>query len=399
MSLPTPSTAAVADNILSQLESSLGQTIPLLPKAFLRVLARVLAAVFVLLWKYAGANFLNTFVRTASAEPTEVNGRVVRPLVEWGTQVGEGEPTAATQAELTLVATVHTAGSADDLAAGTQFLHAPTGIVYLSRAVVAVPATPGTYEIVVVASGGPNNTDGSGVVGNLTEGSELSFARPHPRCANIVVVDSVDVPGTDAEPVEDYRARVMNRWQRPPQGGAYADYWKWATEPASIVDAFPYAGLPGEVDVYVEAETTEGNPDGIPTEGQIAEAEAAIFATVEGLASRRPVTALVNVLSIARTGFNVEVGGLTPDTAENRDAIEAGVDAHLRSLAPFIVGLSVLPRRDRVAQIAVAGVVQEIAEARGCTVSEVTLKEGVDELPGRNLGKGEKAKLGGMTWL
>ncbi len=399
MSLPTPSTAEVADNILSQLESKLGQTVPLLPKAFLRVLARVLAAVFVLLWKYAGTIFQNMFVRTASAEPTEINGRIVRPLVEWGTQAGEGEPDAATQAELTLTATVTSAGSDDPIPAGRAFLHAPTGIVYLLKAETEVPGAPGTFELEVVASGGPNETDGSGTIGNLAEGAELSFASPHPRCANIAVVASVDVSGVDAEEVEAYRTRVLRRWQTPPQGGAYADYRLWASEPESIINAYPYTGDPGEVDVYVEAATSI-DEDGIAGAPEIAEALAAIELDEEGLATRRPVTAAVNVYSITRSAFDLEIVGLLPDTPETRDAIESAVDEHLRSLDPFIVGLDVMPRRDRVSQMGCAGVVHEIASSRGSSVTSVKLIDTDDqETGGRSLNPGEKAKLGVIEWL
>ena len=53
MSLSTPTTQEVGDNIIAQLEASLNQSIPLLPKAFVRVLAKALAGVFILLYKFS----------------------------------------------------------------------------------------------------------------------------------------------------------------------------------------------------------------------------------------------------------------------------------------------------------------------------------------------------------
>ena len=100
MPLQTPTTKQINDNIIAQLEASLNQTIPLLPKAFLRVLAKVLAGVFILLYKYGGWNSLQQFVETASFAETEINGRTLNPLLTWGRQVGVGDPAAATQAEL-----------------------------------------------------------------------------------------------------------------------------------------------------------------------------------------------------------------------------------------------------------------------------------------------------------
>ena len=51
MSLDTTTTKEISDNIIAQLESTLNQTIPGLPKSFYRVLSKALSGVFILLWK------------------------------------------------------------------------------------------------------------------------------------------------------------------------------------------------------------------------------------------------------------------------------------------------------------------------------------------------------------
>ena len=90
MSLQTPTTAEISANIIAQLETTLNQTIPLLPKSFLRVLSKTLGAVFILLYKYGGFIFLQQFVATASIKETIINGVTVKPLVEWGRLIGIG---------------------------------------------------------------------------------------------------------------------------------------------------------------------------------------------------------------------------------------------------------------------------------------------------------------------
>lgn len=65
MSLSTPTTQETSDNIVAEVDAKLGQDTPLQPKTFTRVLAKALAGVQILLFKYAGANLLNMFVRTA----------------------------------------------------------------------------------------------------------------------------------------------------------------------------------------------------------------------------------------------------------------------------------------------------------------------------------------------
>jgi uncharacterized phage protein gp47/JayE len=80
MSLQTPTTKELSDNLIAQIELSINQSIPLLPKSFIRVLAKATAGVFILLYKYGGFIFLQMFVSTASNEDTVINGIPVNPL-------------------------------------------------------------------------------------------------------------------------------------------------------------------------------------------------------------------------------------------------------------------------------------------------------------------------------
>jgi uncharacterized phage protein gp47/JayE len=397
MALVTPTTQQVANNVIGQLETAISQTIPLLPKSFSRVLAKVLAAVYIVLYKYAGFSLLQQFVSSASFEETEVNGNIIRPLVEWGRLVGIGDPLAATQAQLTLTVTV--LNQVGSLPGGTQLLYAPTGVVYLTTA--AVPLSAPTVSVTARASSDQDNGDGSGTIGNLEPGQILQFASSPPNVATNATVTGSAVVGAEGETEEAYRARVLRRCQRRPQGGAYADYQAWGTEVAGIRNVFPYTGAPGQVDVYVEA---EAGPDGIPDGSQLA----AVLASIEfdpneapsptGLANRRPANAAVNVLPIARVAFDVDITGFTAaDPTTVLASISLGLDEFLRAREPYIVGLSSLPRLDRITQGAVAGVVQEIAEANGASVAAVTLLRGGFEIIQYTLGRGELAKLGVIT--
>lgn len=398
MALITPPVQQVAANIIAQLEAAISQTIPLLPKAFSRVLAKVLAGVFIVLYKYAGFSLLQQFVRFASFEETEVNGQLLRPLVEWGRMIGVGDPNAATQAELTVEVTV--LSQVGSLAGGSQLLHAPSGVVY--QTVAAVPLDAATIEVTARATSNPPDGDGSGTIGNLEADQVLQFASPIPNVATNATVTGATVVGAEAETEDAYRTRVFRRFQRRPQGGAYADYKAWGEDVEGIRTVFPYTGnLPGEVDVYVEA---VAGPDGIPSGPQLAEvADAIEFDPDEppsptGKANRRPANAAVNVIAITRTAFDVDMSGFfAEDEGAVLDAIELGLDEFLRSRAPFIVGLSTLPRLDRVTQGAVAGVIQEIAAANAASVAAVTLLRDSVEIIEYTLARGELAKLGTLT--
>lgn len=397
MALTTPTTRQISENIIAQLEGELSQTIPLMPRAFLRVLAKVMAGVYITLYKYAGFSLLQQFVASASMAETEINGQRFSPLVQWGRMVGVGDPLAATQAQLEIeVVVLNQTGS---LPAGTQALNTTTGVVYQTTAAVALDAA--TVTATVRAASDQSGGDGSGEIGNMVDGQTLQLASAPATVAATVTVTSTVAVGAEAELEDVYRARILQRFQRRPQGGAYSDYQAWGTEVEGIRNVYPYTGAPGQVDVYVEA---VAGPDGIPDSSQLEDVlESIEFDPDEspsptGLANRRPANAAINVLPITRTAFDVDITGfVADDEAGVLASIEQGVDEYLRAREPFIVGLSSLPRLDRVTQGAVAGVVNEIAEANGASVANVILRRGSDTILQYTLAHGELAKLGTLT--
>jgi len=394
MSLSTPTTKEISDNLIAQLEASLNQSIPLLPKSFLRVLSKALAGVFVLLYKYGGFMFLQVFVQTASIKETTINGKVVKPLVEWGRLIGVGDPTAATQAELLIDITVE--NQTGSLPAGSQLVNTGNGVTYITIGAVLLDAA--TVQATIRAVSDQTGGGGSGVIGNLDPGAVVSFANPLPNVARNATVDSQVVTGADGEATEIYRQRVIDRFQKRPQGGAYADYEIWGEEVAGIINIYPYTGDdPGTVDVYAEATVaSSGDPDGIPTAAQLQAVEDSIFLDENGLNSRRPANALVNTLAITRQGFDVTVTGLTVDNlAEVQASIETEITSFFLAAEPFIDGLTIPPRRDRITRSALIGLVEDIVTAANGTFTSVFFVEtglgGSIEI--YVLQQGEKAKL------
>lgn len=395
MSIATPTTAQINNNIISQLEGQLAQTIPILPKAFLRVLAKVLAGVFVLLFKYCGWIALQLFVPYASDKETVILGRRLRPLVEWGRLVGVGDPSPATRAELWVTANVLNVDPSKSISAGQQVIRSETGFVYLVVAPVSMSAS--TVQVRIRAALSPGNGDGSGSAGNLQPGDIVEFANTPPGVATRATVASQAVTAADAESIDRYRGRIYQRMQQRPQGGAYADYRQWGEEVEGIVGIYPYAGAPGEVDIYVEAdEASSGSPDGFPTGPQLTAVGDSIEMSEAGLATRRPVSAAKNVLPITRKALGVRVSGLSPDETATRNAILEGCAEYFLSLQPFIVGLDALPRKDRATQAELSGIIAAIVAARGATISKVELIVDSVALPAYSLSAGQKAKLDGV---
>jgi uncharacterized phage protein gp47/JayE len=284
------------------------------------------------------------------------------------------------------------------LPAASQLLYAPLGVLYLTTAERALDAA--TVDVGVIATSSPGGGDGSGAIGNLAVGDKVSFANPLANVATEATVVAINVIGTDGETVEAYRARVLRRSQRKPQGGAYADYQLWAESVEGILNAYPYTGAPGEVDVYVEATVeSSGSPDGFPTPAQITAVSEAIQFDVSGLASNRPAGSFVNVLSITRRSYNVQVNGLAaPDVSAAQTSIQSAVEEFFASREPFIVGLSVLPRTDRITVSEIAGVVSGVVNALGGSITTVTMSVSGIPLTADTLGNGVKAKLGVITF-
>ncbi len=398
MSLTTPTTKEISDNIIAQLEASFSQTIPLLQKAFFRVLSTVLAGVFILLYKYGGFMFLQMFVQTASAKNTTILGATVNPLIFWGRLIGVGDPVNATNAKTLIDITVTTTGGT--LPSGTQLINVDNGVTYIT--IGAVSLSSATVPALIQAVSDQAGGGGAGVIGNLDPGSIVSFANPLANVARNAITTSVVTTGADAESTEAYRQRVIDRFQKRPQGGALADYEIWGEEVAGIINIYPYTSdCPGQVDVYVEATTaSSGDPDGIPTTAQLQAVLDSINLDSAGLATRRPANALANTFPIVRTPFTVEIAGLIVDNpASVQTTIETAITEYFLEREPFIEGLSVLPRFDRITSSAVGGVVDDIVSAAGGVFSTVVVKQTLIPVDIYALGIGEKAKLDTVSFI
>ena len=381
-------TNEIADGIIAQLDTVTGPSSPLLPRAFTRVLAKVLAAVFALLYRYIDAGVLQIFVRTCSGEDTVINGQAVNPLRFWGDLIGAAPRRLATPAELSVTLTVGTSGGI--LPAFSPLVGALNRVTYLTTEAVALVA--GTVTVTVRAT-----AEQSGAVGNLPNGSIINLVSAPAAVNPRAVVAAAVVTGADAESIENYRQRIIDRFQRRPQGGAFADYELWGEEVPGIVNVYPYkSDNPGQVDLYCEATVaSSASPDGFPTAPQLAAVLAAVELDEDGMATRRPIGALVNSFSITRPAYDVEVNGLIVDDAPAVQAdIAAALTDYFLSRAPYIPGLTTPPRVDRITVSAVGAIVEAVASAAGGTVTSIVLDD-----PVTTLGVGEKAKLGALSFV
>lgn len=384
----------ISDLIINELQTKFNKTLAFLPKAFNRVLAKVLGGVFVVLYKYGGFIFLQMFVETASNEWTEINGKEVKPLTEYGNLVGIGPPTAAVQAEYDMIFYPILPTGASTLKSGTPVLCDINGVTYVTVGDKSYGGggAPSSETVTVRAASDQNGGNGAGTIGNVPDGAIAAFVAPPANINRNVLLDVATVIATDEEGIDSYRARILARFQTPPQGGAYADYALWSETVSQVANAYPYTGDPGQVDVYIEVNTSV-DADGIPPAYVLTNVTNAIEQDLGGLATRRPANAYVNVLAITRTPFVVTVIGLIVDNVtEAQTSITAALQAWFLDREPYIPGWSVGTRKDQIFEAGVAGVVNDVVTSLGGLFTGVTMTEGGVPFSIRILEEGEKAK-------
>jgi len=399
MAFENKTLAEINDLIITQFESQFSKVFPILPKSFLRVLSKVLSAVFILLYKSAGWIFLQIFVSTASFKEIEILGKKLTPLIEWGRLVGTGDPIPATQFECTILITVNSAGSI--LYSGTQFQSSLNNVLYITTENYTL--TGATMSINVLAVD-------AGTQGNLEVSDILSLVNTIGIIENDATITTILTTAIDTEDEADYRQRVSERFQLQPQGGAYADYRIWASEVPGVKQTYIYAGdPPSNVLVYVAGDE-EIYPDRIPNSALLlAVANAIEYDPDTTLATRRPIGAVIdpagdgsytNIQAISIVIFDVEITSLSVDTAllaQVKIDIKAALQAYFLEREPYIEGLSIPPKKGDITQSNVIGIVNNIVRTNSGTF--LTCLNSILGVSTTNysLLQGELAKLGTLT--
>jgi uncharacterized phage protein gp47/JayE len=398
--MSAPTVSDLYDSLVTTLESKLGQDIPILPKAFLRVLAMALAGVVCLLYRYSGSNRLDYFPRTANAEDQVINGRVFNALEACGERVGAPVRAAATAAVVTVQIPKSPANAATIVANGAKMRHAGTGITFIVETSLAGSTTLGQYT--ARASTFDDGTSAAGIAGNIPAAENLVFASPVAGLATQGTTTGISVTGVDEEDAEAYRQRIVDFTGARKHGGSASDYVEWARTVPNVVDVYPYAGATtNTVDVYF---SVADQPNGIPTAAQIADvADALRFTEDSGdlTANRSPINDLPIAIPIRSTAFNVEVYALAgvSDVAATKARITEALTDYFNSMRPYCPGVGFPPRKDLITGPAVAAVVQEVVLNDGGTAGTVNTRESGTIVVARSLGQGEHARLGTVTWL
>lgn len=167
----------------------------------------------------------------------------------------------------------------------------------------------------------------AGQNGNTVFGTKLSLATPVPGVQSDGIVQNDGSGsglsgGTEIESEDDYRARIIERKQKTPEGGAEDDYKRWMKEVPGVTRAWVYPkqlGL-GTVLCMFVMDNKVGTI--IPSAGEVEAVQDYLNAP-----NRKPATADVTVVAPTPVPLDLEIH-IRPSTA----AIRANIEEELKDL-------------------------------------------------------------------
>ncbi|WP_147624156.1 baseplate J/gp47 family protein [Treponema denticola] len=385
--------------LINSFEHEFNKKLRLLPKSFIRVFCRVLAGVFIILYKQIGWFFLQLFPETADWQEVAILGQRIRPLVKLGALFGIGEPLAGVQWQGVIEVDVLKTGSV--LYSGTQLKSSVTGKLYVTSETKTLLLNKERVKVVCVEIG---------TAGNLEVNDVLNFVNPYWFIKSEAVVLEVERTGLDEELEASYRERLINRFRLQPQGGALADYRIWAADVPGVLRVYPYNDKeqPGGVLLYVSGIPSVFN-DRIPDKGLLKKVgEACTYDPETGKAIRKPLTAMLdpkndgsyeNIKPISVVEIEVAVTGVTNiEPADFAELIKPSLKNYFLDRDLYIRGLSDDNNRTNViSKNHVITVINQIAVTAKAVFEEVVLKKENVVFSSYVLDNGKLAKLGAFS--
>lgn len=187
-----------------------------------------------------------------------------------------------------------------------------------------------TVDATVVISGGSVvatvTAELAGVAGNTAAGSALTLVSGIANVTSTATVAAGGLTGgTDAESDDSLRARLLDRIQEPPHGGADFDYAKWALEIAGVTRVW-VAPLELGLGTVTVRFVVDDDPGGIiPDSGKVADVQAYIDTV-------RPVTAAVTVVAPSAAALDLTIAGLDIADGAVLSTVQAAIEAELTDL-------------------------------------------------------------------
>ena len=292
----------IIDRITSDFQTRITGATSLLRRSVLRVIARVNAGVFHLLYEYLDYQARQLFASTADEAGLEAIASEYGIIREAAVEaVGSGAVTGTTGVTIP---------------AGSQ-LTSTNDQTYETDEDVTIAGGTGTVAFTATVAGEDGNDDA---------GITLTFVSPIAGVSTSLTVDADGIyDGEDEESDDDLRARVLFRKRQPPHGGAYFDYEIWAKEVSGVTRSWAFPQYMG-VGTIGLAFVRDNDDSIIPNESQMATVRAYIVEHEDpgtGLTIGCPVTAEPGLIMIELTQQSIDFNiSIYPNSAVVRSAVE-----------------------------------------------------------------------------
>jgi len=299
-----PTLKDLISRIENDIQSRLPGTDPKLRRTILNIIARTLSGAIHGLYGYLDWMSKQAIIDTAEAEYLERWANI------WGII---RKISVKAQGNITL-----TGNDGSLIQAGTLLQRSD-----LTEFVTDMDATIASGTATVAATAKQGSKDG-----NTVASSALSFVVPVSGVNNIATVDvNGIIGGVDQENDTDLRTRLLNRIQKPPQGGNANDYISWALEVAGVTRAWSFPLENGDNSIAVRFMMDDIYGDGIPQPTDVT--------TVQNYIDLlRPVTTQLFVVAPIPVTQNFDII-LTPGNATVQSAVQAELkDLLLRDVSP-----------------------------------------------------------------
>jgi hypothetical protein len=232
-----PTLKEIYDTIINDYVARTGQQTPLLKRALVKCFAYAIAGVVSFMWNFAEWQYLQIFIETCDFEALKRWGNLVNIDYKRGIKTILKIKLTDIQPSITIQA-------------GTTWKSLKNGLIY--KSISTVSSSSQLISDLFI------NTEcaETGTKGNLPNEEQLNITNPTIGIPDTAIVEQTIAEGTEDEDIEKYRARVITRYRRKPQGGASIDYYQWTTEVNGITDCLPYILTSGIVTLFIVKDGT-----------------------------------------------------------------------------------------------------------------------------------------------
>jgi len=346
MAVTIPTLNQLYTDILGQLESELGITIPLFGRNFLRALAAVQAAKLKLIYLMIGDVQKNIFVDTA--DPESIGGTLER----FG-RVKLGRSPFSAQSGTYTVGVTGTAGAV--IKASSTFKSdddsSSPSMLYQLDNDYTLTGSGDTIDVRALEGG---------LDSKLVINDTLTSTAPIANVESSVIVTVELISPLSAESIEDYRAKAIEAYQLEPQGGAATDYRLWSADAQGVAKVYPYVkqGFAGEIELFVEATVADSSDGkGTPTLTILNDVESVVEFdpdTTKPLneRGRRPVGVFnIDFNPVTIKEIDVEITGYQNLTPTIQTSIDNAIEAFINEVRPFVDAADVLANKNDILSI------------------------------------------------